>query len=76
MQVDAVPFGKKRAISKDQEGPYEDRLCACGDEVLESLTHVLFECSLHRNDCNRLLSPVMRKCPGRPLAWYLSPGIN
>lgn len=47
--------------------------------MVESLAYVMVECSFHREKCNRFLSPVLMKSPGRPFTQYMEyllAGIN
>ncbi|KAJ7326787.1 hypothetical protein JRQ81_016546, partial [Phrynocephalus forsythii] len=52
--------------------PYAKRLCACGDNVVESLDHVLFECSFYLEERDIFIVPILKKCPGRSKTEHLS----
>ncbi|KAJ7332840.1 hypothetical protein JRQ81_015020 [Phrynocephalus forsythii] len=44
--------------------PYENRLCPCNNKEIETLNHVIFVCDFYRNECTKLLKPIMSVFPG------------
>ena len=59
--------------------PYGERICPCGKEIIETLAHIILECSLYRIESIQYLGSLMTKCTSLPLTSYLKcllPGSN